>query len=617
MHRLIHRSFAAGVLLLPVTIGALAAQVPVTLSYQGIVTDGTGVPIASGTRPMTFSIYDAETGGTALWTETQPAVPLSDGLFSVQLGIVSTINLPFDSPYWLGVNIAGSGELAPRTGLTAAPYARQAIKADSATHVGPGSIGGENIRNGAVTVEHISPSGSSEGQVLTSTGDGVVWRTVSTQGVGGVSSLNGGTGDLVLMAGTGINIFRTGAQILITASGGAGAITTIASSDAAIQVANGGGPNVLIGIAPSSITDGHLANDAVTTPKISNSSVTGDKIVDGTITTGDIADNSITSAKIVNGSVGTAELADGSVTTPKLADGAVTTAKLGDGSVTAAKLADGAVGTAKLADGAVTTVKIANDAVNASKLADASVTTGKHADGSVTTAKIADANVTTAKLADGSVTTSKVAANAVDASKLSTGGASAGSALMSNGSATPVWGNPTASDLTLPYAKSASNGGTLMSITNTGAGASAAFAINGSSNSSNALTATTNGSGFAAEITGTGNSSEGLYISAPTSGRALSVNQGRVVLSYGTVGSGGTIGTGAAIVEIQSNGTASSAARATLPTYTTVENGTMIIVATSDPDGAIITGTNNLTYDIAAGESRVFVRVSNGWKGDF
>lgn len=627
MQRMIPRAIATAFLLVPVALAGAFAQMPATLSYQGIVTDDSGQPIQSGTRPMTFSLYDVETGGSSIWSETQPAVPLSDGLFSVQLGTVTPIVLPFDKPYWLGVNIAGSGELAPRTPLTPAPYSRHTLKADSAQRVGQGSVGSENIRAGVVTAQHISPSGSSDGQVLTSTGTGVVWRTVSTQGVGGVSSLNGGTGALDIVAGNGINVVRNGSQILVTAAGGSGAISSIASGDPVIQVTNGGGPNVSIGVNPSSITDAHLSNDAVTTSKIRNNSVTGDKIVDGTITTADIADNTVSSAKIMDGTIVAADLADASVTTPKLADGAVTGSKIADGSVSTSKLVDGAVSTAKLADGSVTTVKLANDAVTNAKLADGAVTTAKLADGSVTTAKIvdgavataklADGSVTTAKHADGSVTTAKIAQNAVDASRISTGSASAGAALMSNGGSTPVWGNPTAGDLALPYTKSTSNSGTLISITNTGSGSSATFAISGSSNSSNALSATTNGSGFAAEVTGTGSSSEGLYISAASSGRALSVGQGRVVLSYATVASGGTIGTGAAVVEIQSNGTASSAARATLPTYTGVENGTMIIVATSDPDGAIVTGTNSVTYDIAAGESRVFVRISNGWKGDF
>ena len=591
------RSILVALLALVATFAPALAQIPATISYQGIVTDDTGQPLTGGTRPMTFSLFDVATGGTPLWSETHPAVAIDQGLFSVRLGTNTPLTLPFTRSYWLGVTISGGGELSPRTELTSSAYTFRAMKADSAMAIVRDAVGGENLRSNAVGIDHLSAAGSSEGQVLTSTGTGVVWRTVSTQGVGGVSSLNGGTGAMELVAGTGINVLRNGGDIIISAEGGSGAISTIGSSDPVVSVMNGNGPNVSIGLNTGSITDVYLATDAVTTGKIRNGSVTGDKIVDGTITTADLADNVVTSAKIVDGDVRTADLSDGNVTTGKLADGAVTSGKLGDGSVTTAKLGD--------------------ESVTTGKLGDASVTTSKLADGSATSSKLADGAVTTGKLGDGSVTTAKLAQNAVDASRMSTGSATAGAALMSNGGATPVWGNPTASDLALPYSKTASNSGSLVSITNNGAGATVSFAISSGSNSSNSLEATTNGTGYAARVTGTGSASEGLYLSAASSGRALTINQGRVVLSYGAVASGGAIGVGFAVVEVQSNGTAASAAVATLPAYTSVENGTMIVVATSDPDGAVITGTGSLTYDIAAGESRVFIRISNGWKGDF
>ena len=47
------------------------AQIPQTLSYQGVLTDDLGNPVADGTYDLGFSLYDALTGGTALWFETQ------------------------------------------------------------------------------------------------------------------------------------------------------------------------------------------------------------------------------------------------------------------------------------------------------------------------------------------------------------------------------------------------------------------------------------------------------------------------------------------------------------------------------------------------------------------
>lgn len=55
--------------------------------YQGILNQN-GAPV-SATLPMVFSLYDAPTGGTQLWTESHPAVEVSGGRFSVQLGNIT------------------------------------------------------------------------------------------------------------------------------------------------------------------------------------------------------------------------------------------------------------------------------------------------------------------------------------------------------------------------------------------------------------------------------------------------------------------------------------------------------------------------------------------------
>ena len=51
--------------------------------------DASGNPVA-GTVQIVFTIYDAPTGGTQLWTETQ-MVTLDDGYFSAALGEVVPI----------------------------------------------------------------------------------------------------------------------------------------------------------------------------------------------------------------------------------------------------------------------------------------------------------------------------------------------------------------------------------------------------------------------------------------------------------------------------------------------------------------------------------------------
>jgi hypothetical protein len=107
------------------------AQVPSTISYQGKL-DSAGVPIKSP-KNLTFAIYSASTGGTALWTETQTSVPFTSGMFSVKLGSVTAFPATLFTSAgerWLGVTLAGSSEMTPRYQFTSSPFALRALQAD-------------------------------------------------------------------------------------------------------------------------------------------------------------------------------------------------------------------------------------------------------------------------------------------------------------------------------------------------------------------------------------------------------------------------------------------------------------------------------------------------------
>jgi len=133
---------ALALIVAPCVVGA---DVPEIISYQGVLRDGAGTPLADGIYTMAFAIYDVETGGTALWTEQQD-VEVTDGIFSVHLGSVSPLSvIDFDVPYWLGTSVGGDPELAPRTALTTAPYAAHAAYADVALASGVWEASGDDI----------------------------------------------------------------------------------------------------------------------------------------------------------------------------------------------------------------------------------------------------------------------------------------------------------------------------------------------------------------------------------------------------------------------------------------------------------------------------------------
>jgi len=66
------------------------AEVPSLINYQGRLTDGDGLPV-SGEKTFSLSLFDSQTDGNALYTETIGAVTLdTNGVYSFQFGANGT-----------------------------------------------------------------------------------------------------------------------------------------------------------------------------------------------------------------------------------------------------------------------------------------------------------------------------------------------------------------------------------------------------------------------------------------------------------------------------------------------------------------------------------------------
>jgi len=118
-----------------------APDVPQLISYQGRLTDAAGNPL-TGDYDVRFCLYDVPTGGSALWCETHAAVndtaiPVTDGVFGVTLGSITSIPEPlFDEPeLYLGVKVEGDAEMAPRRRVVSVGYAYRAEMAVDADTV--------------------------------------------------------------------------------------------------------------------------------------------------------------------------------------------------------------------------------------------------------------------------------------------------------------------------------------------------------------------------------------------------------------------------------------------------------------------------------------------------
>jgi hypothetical protein len=137
----LRRQARAAALTTAVLLGVVStwAAVPTVINYQGRLTDNSiqENPL-NGTVTIEFSVWDAATGGSSLWSETQ-SVQVVAGLFNVLLGSTTPIAPTVFSggaQRYLEVHVSGE-TLTPRQRIAATPFANTAAVADDA-----GSLGG-------------------------------------------------------------------------------------------------------------------------------------------------------------------------------------------------------------------------------------------------------------------------------------------------------------------------------------------------------------------------------------------------------------------------------------------------------------------------------------------
>ncbi|HVK38531.1 MAG TPA: hypothetical protein VNA88_08380, partial [Candidatus Kapabacteria bacterium] len=254
-------------LLFAAALSPALAQVPRTISFQGVLADASGVLVPDGSTQMTIAIYDVPAGGTALFSETL-TVPVVRGVFNAVIGSSNPNGIPtsvaFDKQYWLGVRVGTGAELAPRTAFTSVPYALNAAMAERAQT--------------AVTAD------SADWAMTAITSD-----TAGAVRGGHVISFNGQQGAIEILGAGATTVTRNGSQFIIrstdTSSGG---IRRIDNFDGSIVIDPPQGPFVTMFIREGGIQTHHIRDLSITTAKI----------IDLNVTTPKLANNAVTAAKV-------------------------------------------------------------------------------------------------------------------------------------------------------------------------------------------------------------------------------------------------------------------------------------------------------------------------------
>jgi len=162
------------------------AQIPSTISYQGVLKNADGTLVTDNTYSLTFKLYESETGGSEIWSEIQ-SVSVSTGIFNVILGSVTPFTVSFDKQYWLGISINSDPEASPRIKLSSVPYSLNTLSIpDSIVSTGKiidGAVTNSKIADTTLTAEKINSSGADSGQALIFNGSDVTWGTPSSTGL--------------------------------------------------------------------------------------------------------------------------------------------------------------------------------------------------------------------------------------------------------------------------------------------------------------------------------------------------------------------------------------------------------------------------------------------------
>ncbi len=247
-----------------------------TVNFQARLMNASGSIVADGNYNVEFKLYNASSGGTALWTEDYTStsgtgssdvrIHVANGYLSTALGSVTSFpgTIDWSQDLYLTMNIGGvgtgsfpgigDGEMSPRIHLTAVPYA---FRAGQATQLASGTstlsftnpnngrtitlpdasgevcVEGSTACNASYIQNTTSPQSSSNFNISGTGIAGGALQTPSIDTVSGGTTLSIGTSNAtsLTLAKTGVTTTIAGGTIFTPSSGySSGSSSTITAS---------------------------------------------------------------------------------------------------------------------------------------------------------------------------------------------------------------------------------------------------------------------------------------------------------------------------------------------------------------------------------------------------
>jgi|GEM_PF-4626122 len=374
--------------------------VPTKMSYQGKLTDASGVPL-NGTYSMTFRVYGVSSGGTALWSEVYDnanKVSVVNGHFSVELGSISGLNSTVFSggSRYLGIQVENDSEMSPRVSLLSVPYAYEAEKVGGvsgnqmarvdASNVfsqgqyfsGVVGIGTTSSTEKLTVVGNVSVSGTMNASVLSGShvGDGSGLTNLNASELSGgvipAARITGvGTVTSGVWQGTpvGVSYGGTGASNAASARSNLGAVSKTGDTLSGVYTLSSGSLTV-----PSFVAS--TANvTSITGTNINGTNITGTSITGTTISGSFVGDGSQITALDANNITGQVGVSKGGT-------GASTAAGARSNLGVVSKTGDTLSGVYTLSSGSLTVPSFVATTVNATQITGTRITGTFYGDGS-------------------------------------------------------------------------------------------------------------------------------------------------------------------------------------------------------------------------------------------